>query len=118
MTYHSISRNKQESLKLYMKECGLDETDIDETFVLSSGKGGQKQNKSASAVRLYHRPTQITVKCGASRHQELNRYKARYQLCDAILRHKLGHVPRLDKAIEKIRKQKKRRKRRTQNKND
>ena len=50
----------------------------------ATGRGGQKKNKSSSAVRLIHKPTKIAVTASKSRCQHTNRKQAlkklRYQL--------------------------------------
>lgn len=61
----------------------LAECDVD-TF-RSGGKGGQHVNKTESAVRLFHRPTEITVTSSKERSQYLNKAEA---LSD--LRRKIG----------------------------
>ena len=43
---------------------------------ISTGKGGQKRNKTASAVRLTHIPTGITGNSSESRQQTLNKHNA------------------------------------------
>jgi len=63
---------------------GVDERDIHERFILSSGKGGQNINKVATCVQLYHRPSGITVKCHRERSQMLNRIQARMILLTKI----------------------------------
>lgn len=42
----------------------------------STGKGGQKKNKTSSAVRLFHEPSGIAVTASESRSQHENRLKA------------------------------------------
>lgn len=60
------------------------EKDIKETFVRSSGPGGQNVNKVSTCVVLIHGPTKIQVKCSHERSQGLNRYKARRLLIAKI----------------------------------
>ncbi|KAL1837198.1 hypothetical protein VTJ49DRAFT_4170 [Mycothermus thermophilus] len=53
------------------------ESEIEETFVKGTGPGGQKINKTNSAVQLKHLPTNIVVKCQATRSRFQNRKIAR-----------------------------------------
>ncbi len=66
---------------LHMK---IFEKDIKETFIRSSGPGGQNVNKVSTCVVLLHGPTKMQVKCSQERSQGLNRYKARCLLIAKI----------------------------------
>lgn len=50
----------------------------------ASGPGGQKRNKTSSAVRIRHRPTELTVVATESRSQHENRARAIRRLREAI----------------------------------
>ncbi|KAL2118363.1 hypothetical protein VTJ04DRAFT_8023 [Mycothermus thermophilus] len=53
------------------------ENEIEESFIKGSGPGGQKINKTSSAVQLKHLPTGLVVKCQATRSRSQNRKIAR-----------------------------------------
>ena len=95
-----------------MGKMGLSEADLIEKFVLGSGRGGQKVNKTASCVYLKHRPSGIEVKCQRSRSREMNRFLARREVCDRLEEKILGEESRRRQEAEKIRRRKRRRSRR------
>jgi protein subunit release factor B len=64
--------------------------DLIENFLKGSGPGGQKINKTSSAVQLKHIPTGIVVKYQDTRSRELNRKMARRILQDRIEEMQLG----------------------------
>lgn len=99
-----------------MEKLGIREDDLREKFILGSGKGGQKVNKTSSCVSLKHLPTGFEVKCQRTRSQDLNRYYARCEICDRYEEKILGEKTEKRKVQEKIRRQKRRRSRRAKDK--
>lgn len=67
-----------------MHQLGVYEKDIKESFVRSSGPGGQNVNKTATCVVLHHVPSGIQVKCQEERSQRINRHKARWIILEKI----------------------------------
>lgn len=99
------SKSKWDLLNQTMKDLEIFEEDLEEKFLLGSGKGGQKINKTASCVYLQHLPTGLEVKCQQERSRELNRYLARKKLCEAVKEH-LGLCSEKSLKEKKLRKQK------------
>ncbi|KAL8824606.1 MAG: hypothetical protein Q9170_008102 [Blastenia crenularia] len=62
----------------------ISEEDIEESFLKGSGPGGQKINKTSSAVQLKHLPTGMVVKSQATRSRSQNRSIARRLLADKL----------------------------------
>ena len=112
MSQFSVSSEKEAALRERMDRLGVSENDFRETFVRSSGPGGQKVNKTSSCVCLVHVPTGLSVKCQQERSQALNRFLARRLLLDRIERIQTGMLSAEKQRIEKIRRQKRRRSRR------
>ncbi|MCG8564768.1 MAG: peptide chain release factor-like protein [Desulfobacterales bacterium] len=104
---------KIKALEKKMEALSIHRGDLEEKFVKSSGRGGQKVNKTSSAVFIRHRPTGLSVKVGKHRSQNLNRFLALRQLVDNIEALKSGGSSKKDRERERIRKQKARRKRKS-----
>ncbi len=98
-------------LEIRMQKLGIREEDLQETFILSQGKGGQNVNKTSTAVRLVHIPTGTEVKCQKERSQVLNRLLARELLCDKIEAKIMKEKSDRENAFEKSRRQKRKRSR-------
>jgi protein subunit release factor B len=83
----------------------IPESDLIENFLKGSGPGGQKINKTSSAVQLKHIPTGIVVKYQDTRSRAINRKVARQLLQDRLEEHELGDEARTRvKAREKSKK--------------
>lgn len=83
----------------------IPESEIIENFLKGSGPGGQKINKTSSAVQLKHIPTGIVVKYQDTRSRALNRKTARKLLQDRLEELELGDEARTRvKAREKSKK--------------
>jgi protein subunit release factor B len=111
MPTFAVSEGKNKWLKERMDALQIHEKDIMEKFVRSSGKGGQKVNKTSTCVYLKHIPTGIEVKCMKDRSQSINRFLARRELVERI-EALSGHVTYRDLMEEKTRKQKTKREKR------
>ncbi|MDD5692625.1 MAG: peptide chain release factor-like protein [Candidatus Omnitrophica bacterium] len=72
------------ALEKKMAALGVREEDIVESFIRSSGPGGQNVNKTSTCVYLKHLPTGLEVKCQRQRSQVLNRNLARHILLSKI----------------------------------
>ena len=80
----ALSKGKTTTLEQKMVFLGVREEDIVESFIRSSGPGGQNVNKTSTCVYLKHLPTGIEVKCQRQRSQLLNRSLARHILLSKI----------------------------------
>ncbi len=111
-----VSSKKERDLLLKMHRMGIYEKDIIEKFIRSSGKGGQKVNKSSTCVYLKHKPTSIEVKCQRERSQSLNRFLARRILVNKIESMIKGKLSEEQQKIQKIKRQKRKRSKRAKEK--
>jgi protein subunit release factor B len=108
----SVSAEKQAELARRFERLGIREEDLVEKFVRASGPGGQKVNKTSSAVYLCHVPSGTEVKAQTSRSQSLNRYYARCLLAKRMETEKLGQASAEAARISKIKRQKRKRSKR------
>ena len=111
-----ISPEKIEAIRKLMEEASVYEDDLEESFILGGGPGGQKTNKTSSVVRLSHEPSGVAVKVGESRSREDNRWLARRMLAETILEREHKRKSEARQKAEKIRRQKRRRSRRQKQK--
>jgi peptide chain release factor len=111
-----ISPETIERIKSVMLEASVFEDDLEESFILGGGPGGQKTNKTSNVVRLSHEPSGLSVRCGETRSRETNRWLARRMLAEMILERERGRKSAAQQKREKIRRQKRRRSRRQKQK--
>jgi len=112
----SVRPEKQKELEEKMLRLGIREEDLVEGNIRSSGRGGQKRNKTSNGISLTHGPTGIRIKCCESRSQALNRFFARRRLVEKIERERSGTASPAGLREQKVRKQKERRERRAKKK--
>ena len=111
-----ISPEKIEAIRKLMAEASVYEDDLEESFIMGGGPGGQKTNKTSSVVRLSHGPSGVAVKVGEPRSREDNRWLARRMLAETILDNEHKRKSAARQKAEKIRRQKRRRSRRQKQK--
>ena len=108
-----VTEKKARELADRMAAAGIEESDLEESFIRGSGPGGQKINKTATCVYLKHEKSGHAVKMQRARSLLLNRFYARRRLCELIEADMPGGKSPEQLKAEKIRKQKQRRKRRS-----
>lgn len=79
-----VTEAKLADLKARIERLGIDLAAVDEQFVKSPGPGGQKVNKTASAVQLRYPKHGIVVKWRTERSRALNRFLALRELVDEV----------------------------------
>jgi peptide chain release factor len=116
MSKFGVSPEKERTLEARLRALQIHEEDLEETFIRSSGPGGQHVNKTSTCVRLVHRPSGLSVKVQSSRSQGLNRFLARRLLADRLEQQLYGAESPQEQQRDKIRRQKQRRASRTKQK--
>ncbi|HRD02003.1 MAG TPA: peptide chain release factor-like protein [Candidatus Saccharicenans sp.] len=111
-----VRPEKEKDLLERMVRLGIKDSELEERFIHSQGKGGQKVNKAATCVYLKHVPTGIEVKCQKERSQALNRFLARRILVEKLEEKVRGEESLEKQKIEKIRRQKRKRSKRSKEK--
>jgi protein subunit release factor B len=69
------------SIEVRLAALGVKAADVDERFIIGSGHGGQKLQKTSSCVWLRHRPSGVETRCQRERSQSANRELAWAELC-------------------------------------
>ncbi len=116
MSKFPVSLAKERELLEKMEALHIREEDLEETFIRSSGKGGQHVNKVSTCVYLKHIPSGTEVKCQQERSQALNRYRARVLLVNKLEQAIKGMESEEQQKIERIRRQKRKRSKRAKEK--
>lgn len=111
-----VSDAKLNDLLKRMAALGMRESDFKESFVKGAGAGGQKINKTSSAVWIKHIPTGLEVKCQESRQQSLNRFLARRMLVEKLEGRVFAKASQKQQEIEKLKRQKRKRSKRAKEK--
>ena len=73
-----------DALATRLAALGVRVADCDERFILGSGPGGQKVNKTSSTVQLSHRPSGVEVRMQRERSQTRNRELAWAELASRL----------------------------------
>src|ERR687891_756846 len=105
MSKFGVSAEKERALEARLQALEIHEADLEETFIRSSGPGGQHVNKTSTCVRLLHRPSGLSVKVQSSRSQSLNRFLARRLLADRLEQQLHGEASPQGQQHAKIRRQ-------------
>lgn len=113
MSVWPVSPETALRLEERLKALGVRDADLEESFIRSSGPGGQNVNKVSTCVVLKHGPSGLVVRCQKERSQALNRFWARRLLCDKLEERILGRASAAQSEAEKQRRQKRRRSRRS-----
>lgn len=106
-----VTLEKETLLAQRMSALGVNEADIEESFVRSGGHGGQNVNKVSTCVMLLHRPTDVQVKCQTTRQQGMNRFLARQLLLEKLESRRRDAVAAERARVEKLRRQNRKRSR-------
>ena len=107
-----VTAKKLQGLRERIARLGIDMALVEESFVRSSGPGGQKANKTSSGVALAYAPLGLRVKWTLERSRALNRFLALRELVDEIEERVSPDTSARLKERERLRRQKDRRRRR------
>lgn len=72
-TINEFAFLRDDALATRLAALGVRVADCEERFVLGSGPGGQKVNKTSSTVQLSHRPSGLEIRMQRERSQTRNR---------------------------------------------
>ena len=81
-----VTPAKLEVLRAGLARAGIDLKQVEEKAIKGGGRGGQKVNKTSSAVQLSYEPLGLMVRCQKTRSRSMNRFFALRQLVAAAER--------------------------------
>lgn len=113
MSVWPVSPETARRLEERLAALGVRPADLEESFIRSSGPGGQNVNKVSTCVVLTHKPSGLVVRCQKERSQALNRFWARRLLAEKLEERIQGRASARQMEAEKLRRQKRRRSRRS-----
>jgi protein subunit release factor B len=116
MTLFPVSPQNVQELCALMQRLGVREEELQESFIRSSGPGGQRVNKVSTCVVLRHLPSGLEVRCQQERSQALNRFLARRLLLRKLEAQRLGELSEEAQRVAKLRRQKRKRSKRAKEK--
>ncbi len=111
-----VSPAKLGALRERIQKLGLDLGAVEESFARGGGKGGQKINKTESAVRLAYPPLGLSVRVQRERRRTLNRFLALRELVDKIEMRLSPETSERLRATRRLRRRKARREARSRTK--
>lgn len=111
-----VHNEKMKKVVANLKTLGIEMDELTITTTLPSGKGGQKMQKTQSAVRISCPKLEITTTCQAYRERQTNLYTALCKLEQAAAKKLLGTKTAEEKRQAKVRKAKQRRRARSNKK--
>jgi len=94
---------EDEALAARLAALGVRPGDCREQFILGSGPGGQKINKTASTVRVQHLPSGIEIRAQGGRSRFANRRQAWAELAARLEARKAGERARAVDEVERAR---------------
>ena len=90
-----VTRAKLDVLRSQLEKAQIDLRLVEEKAVKGSGRGGQKVNKTSSAVQLSYPPLELRVRCQKTRSRAMNRFFALRQLVAAAERRERAAAARI-----------------------
>ena len=79
-----VTPQKKEELRQRIQRLHIDMEAVEASYVRASGPGGQKVNKTSSAVVLRYAPLELVVRWSRERSRALNQFLALRELVDEI----------------------------------